>query len=153
MAVRRPQNELASIANQSWMGTSGRHVRERTTVFKSCLINLGAMWITCLLTSVAIAEDGYFGTAAHSQGNIQITMTAGRYGRPEVNNSQYSPYVDPITHDSVYGCIYPRGSRSLFGWSDLFLVGVVDMTFSVPVNSSGPTLLFLMAVGARNRLI
>ncbi|MCD6249620.1 MAG: hypothetical protein J7J98_04725 [candidate division Zixibacteria bacterium] len=75
--------------------------------------------VTLLCTShgaLAQVPDYPWPLAAHSQGNIQLTVDeiggfgdlAMRYG------GEWFPFPDPITNDSIYGCVYPRGTRNMF---------------------------------------
>ncbi len=59
-----------------------------------------------------------FRWTAHSQGNLQLSVSnAGKIGETIWGPSSAIAIVDPVTGDSVYGCVYPRGSyNSYFGF-------------------------------------
>lgn len=73
------------------------------------------MLCLCIGRSSDAQIDG--GDAAHNQGNIQLTVQPGSWGN-------YGPIYDPITGDSVLGCVFPRGTQNLFLQADL-LIGAV----------------------------
>jgi len=72
----------------------------------------------------AYAQEGYDRLAAHSQGNIQLTVHPGGWGHIVRAHGANLPYIDPITNDSIYGCEYPRGSRNIFPDGILHIAGV-----------------------------
>lgn len=81
--------------------------------------------VAAALPPLATAQDYYHGYAAHSQGNIQLTITPGFFGYVEGYAGDFMPFYDSISHDSIYGCEYPRGSRQMFGYGSLFVGAVV----------------------------
>jgi hypothetical protein len=73
----------------------------------------------CMIPQTGIvAQDftPYF--AAHNQGNIQLTVSPGEWGlipyRLFGHLMESFPCFDPITGDSIDGCIYPRGSGNFY---------------------------------------
>ncbi|MCX6835355.1 MAG: hypothetical protein NTW07_09535, partial [candidate division Zixibacteria bacterium] len=65
--------------------------------------------------------------AAHSQGNLQLTIDEpGAFGVWSENLVTLRAKVDPLNGDSVYGCIYPRGSGHRYLQASLCLGAVVD---------------------------
>ncbi|MCX6834951.1 MAG: hypothetical protein NTW07_07435, partial [candidate division Zixibacteria bacterium] len=53
--------------------------------------------------------------AGHSQGNLQLRVGPGVWGTVwRDNNGEFVPFVDPITGDPIYGCVYPRESGHRF---------------------------------------
>jgi len=60
-----------------------------------------------------------------SKGNIQLTVNPdGGWGNLAAFNNELIPFPDPVTHDLVYGCVYPRGSRNMFIDGSLRVVAV-----------------------------
>jgi hypothetical protein len=86
--------------------------------------------VVALVAVTARAQDPYSDVAAHSQGNIQLTLFPGRWGFPQWKGTggigEEVAYVDPITLDSIYGCIFPRGSGNTFIDGFLIVGGVSD---------------------------
>jgi hypothetical protein len=73
----------------------------------------------CAAVAHAEIRDDYW--AAHSQGNIQLSLwNSGILGPLGVDN----PRVDPITGDTVRGCIYPRNSGVYYTHAWLVIGGV-----------------------------
>ena len=74
---------------------------------------------SCMIPqTVAVAQDYSPYYAGHNQGNIQLTVTSGAWGALPYRWSgpayEEYPWVDPITGDSIYGCVYPRGSGNVY---------------------------------------
>jgi len=93
------------------------------TFHSHCLTRISSILITKLLwlfviPSLCAGQNAQLALAAHSQGNIQLTVSPGYWGFPEqkwVGGFLYEfPFPDPITSDSIYGCIYPRGSGNVY---------------------------------------
>ena len=82
----------------------------------------------------SVCQTHYDLTAAHSQGNIQLTVQRGGWGYLAGRSSEWIPYVDPITNDTVYGCEYPRDSRHWFMEGDLF-VGAIAGSDTLVTNT------------------
>jgi len=105
----------------------------------------------------SVCQTYYDLTAAHSQGNIQLTVQRGGWGYLAGMSSEWLPYVDPITNDTVYGCEYPRDSRHWFMEGDLFVGAVVGSdtlvtnTWEWRSYSSDPATLWYVSSSDRNR--
>jgi hypothetical protein len=84
---------------------------------RSCVIPILFVLFThlCCLCAAAKAQD--VGCLAHSCGNLQLSVcNDGKLGSAET--------IDPVTGDTVYGCVYPRGSY--VGYSSVSLcIGAV----------------------------
>jgi len=53
--------------------------------------------------------------AGHSQGNIQLRVQPSYWGTVwRDDNGEFAPFMDPITGDAIYGCVYPRESGHRF---------------------------------------
>lgn len=67
-------------------------------------------------------QDPGYRWAAHSQGNIQLTLNNhGDIG--ELNPFSGGPMRDPITGEYIYGCTYPRGSKLIYYLGSSIIVG------------------------------
>ena len=62
--------------------------------------------------------------AAHSQGNIQLTVKPSGYGEIEISEYGLVPFPDLITSDTILGCVYPSGSGNRFGIGNLLAAGL-----------------------------
>jgi len=62
---------------------------------------------------------------AHSQGNLQLSVGGGGFGSYYFRAGQPVSDFDPLNGDSVYGCVYPRGSYHHYLRADLHIGAVV----------------------------
>ncbi len=77
---------------------------------------LALLTLLCSWRAVAVAQDA--GCYAHSCGNLQLSVcNSGKFGVTEA--------IDPVTGDSVFGCVYPRGSYRRYCAVDLSVGAVV----------------------------
>ena len=68
-----------------------------------------------LILPIVGAQDYPLDVKSHSQGSLQLTVVAaGGWGDLVGTGERWLPYIDPITGDSIYGCVYPRNSHNLF---------------------------------------
>ena len=64
--------------------------------------------------------------AAHSQGNIQLTVVVGgEMGAWSYKDGLHAPFIDPITGDEVFGFVYPRGFAHALGGGSQLSGGVI----------------------------
>ena len=82
--------------------------------------------VVLMLMFCMVAQGRESIVAAHSQGNIQVTVDAvGWWGYIGGEPGEWFPFPDPVTRDSVYGCVYPRGSGNMFMYGNLFVGAVI----------------------------
>ena len=99
-------------------------IRDRTV---SCIT--GKLYTTLLLVaivgmgSVCFARSYHGLFAAHNQGNIQTTIVPGEWGWLQ-SDGEILPFVDPITNDTVYGAVYPRGTRNVYMDGTVGIIGL-----------------------------
>jgi len=109
----------------------------RIAVTIPAIVVLGFYWCGTLAT----AQDIHSPLAGHNQGNIQLTVTPGGWGSLLWNGTEMLPYVDPLTQDTIYGCVYPRGSGNQFIDGFIFATAVVGSDtlssyFGIRIDSS-----------------
>ena len=84
------------------------------------------LFVCMLYASMPMAGDYPFNLRAHSQGNLQLTVNPnGGWGQLTGAEGQWIPFPDPYTGDSIYGCVYPRGSRNMFIAGQMCLGAIV----------------------------
>ncbi|MCX6835778.1 MAG: hypothetical protein NTW07_11740, partial [candidate division Zixibacteria bacterium] len=83
----------------------------------ACSAGLPVLW--------GVSALGRESGVAHSQGNIQLVVGAGGWGFIGGLPGAYFPFVDPITRDTIYGCVYPRESGNMFIYGSLFVGAVL----------------------------
>ncbi len=90
------------------------------------LLQIAAIVIFSLLLFSAspLCQESWY-RRAHNQGNIELTVEPGGWGKLTASGVTYIPQFDPITGDSVYGSAYPRGSRNMYLEGEL-TVGAVQ---------------------------
>jgi len=84
------------------------------------------MWPICITSSVTSQDFVEWDGIAHSQGNIQLSIQPGGWGWLAEDEGGWIPLVDPFTHDIIYGCVYPSGSRHMYLDGRFIAGGIAD---------------------------
>ena len=73
--------------------------------------------------SVCVARSYYGLVAAHNQGSLQTTIVPGEWGWLQFDEEAI-PFVDPVTNDTVYGTVYPRGTQNVYMDGTVGIIGL-----------------------------
>jgi len=96
------------------------------------LLDILPLFVAVVICAPCAAQVYGDQAAGHSQGNIQLMVSPGGWGMVGYEDGLPVPFYDPVTNDTMYGCVYPRGSGNIFSWGMLVAGGVAgpDTLFS-----------------------